>query len=228
MSCDTCTCSANTLLIQFLHVIAYTGGGGASAAISLDHFFHSLKQYYLGLRQDGTAKPTPTGCAITPQELEGLQSMLRLIRTVAILVSGKNFTVHPLTVSPPHFLLVEYSTPHTHIIFTHPTPSLPPLLPPLPHSLPSHILTYSLTPSHPPSFTPSQDEAARVVMYENQTWLPVASLFGLIGCSIPRSLKADILTTLAAFARSPEIAGSMWHTLESAQVPDSIQCHTRA
>ena len=55
-------------------------------------------------------------------------------------------------------------------------------------------------------------------MYENQTWLPVASLFGLIGCSIPRSLKADILTTLAAFAKSPEIAGSMWHTLENAQV----------
>ena len=57
-----------------------------------------------------------------------------------------------------------------------------------------------------------------MVMYENQTWLPVASLFGLIGCSIPRSLKAEILSTLAAFARSPEIAGSMWHTLEMAQV----------
>ena len=210
-------------------MIAYTGGGGASAAISLDHFFHSLKQYYLGLRQDGTAKPTPTGCAITPQELEGLQSMLRLIRTVAILVSGKNFTVHPLTVSPPHFLLVEYSTPHTHIIFTHPTLSHPHFLPSSPHSLIPYPLTFSLLPhSFTSSFTPSQDEAARVVMYENQTWLPVASLFGLIGCSIPRSLKADILTTLAAFARSPEIAGSMWHTLESAQVPDSIQCHTHA
>ena len=119
-----------------------------------------------------------------------------------------------------------------------PPPSLPHTLTPSlltlshPHTLTPSLLTlshpHSLTASHPPSFTPSQDEAARVVMYENQTWLPVASLFGLIGCSVPRSLKADILTTLAAFARSPEIAGSMWHTLESAQVPDPIQCHTRA
>lgn len=55
-------------------------------------------------------------------------------------------------------------------------------------------------------------------MYENQSWLPVASLFGLIGCPIPRDLKAKILSTLATFALSPEIAGSMWHTLEMAQV----------
>ncbi len=70
---------------------------------------------------------------------------------------------------------------------------------------------------------PSQDESARVVMYENQTWLPVASLFGLIGCSVPRSLKANILQTLAAFARSPEIAASMWHTLELAQVLETAR-----
>lgn len=55
-------------------------------------------------------------------------------------------------------------------------------------------------------------------MYENQTWLPVASLFGLLGCAIPRILKADILLTLAAFAISPEIAGSMWLTVEISQV----------
>ena len=63
-----------------------------------------------------------------------------------------------------------------------------------------------------------QDENARVVMYENQSWLPVASLFGLIGCPIPRPLKSEIFITLSAFARSPEIAASMWHTLESSQV----------
>ena len=38
-----------------------------------------------------------------------------------------------------------------------------------------------------------QDETARVVMYENQSWLPVASLFGLVGCPVPRDLKAEIL-----------------------------------
>ena len=47
-------------------------------------------------------------------------------------------------------------------------------------------------------------------MYENQSWLPVASLFGLIGCPIPHDLKAKILLTLPAFALSPEIASNMW------------------
>lgn len=59
-------------------------------------------------------------------------------------------------------------------------------------------------------------------MYENQSWLPVASLFGLIGCPIPRDLKAKVLQTLATFALSPEIAGSMWHTLEAAQILNTI------
>ena len=55
-------------------------------------------------------------------------------------------------------------------------------------------------------------------MYENQSWLPVASLFGLVGCPVPRDLKAEILLTLAAFALSPEIASNMWITLEVSQV----------
>ena len=55
-------------------------------------------------------------------------------------------------------------------------------------------------------------------MYENQTWLPVASMFGLIGCAIPRVLKSEIFLTLAEFARSPEIAATMWQTLENSQV----------
>lgn len=55
-------------------------------------------------------------------------------------------------------------------------------------------------------------------MYENQSWLPVASLFGLVGCPIPRDLKAEILLTLTAFAQSSEIASNMWITLEISQV----------
>ena len=51
---------------------ALTGGGGASATISLDHFIQSLWQYYLGLCQEGAGRQTPTGCAISPQEVEGL------------------------------------------------------------------------------------------------------------------------------------------------------------
>ena len=58
-------------------------------------------------------------------------------------------------------------------------------------------------------------------MYENQKWVPVASLFGLLGCAIPRSLKTEILRTLTVFARSPEVAAPMWHTLETAQLLDT-------
>ncbi|XP_064397234.1 nuclear pore complex protein Nup205-like isoform X2 [Halichondria panicea] len=123
------------------------GGGGASAAISLEHFFLSLKQYYLELKKEGGSRATPTGSPITPLELDGLRGVLSLIRIIA-----------------------------------------------------------------------KYDENARIVMYENQSWLPVASLFGLVGCPVPRELKADVLETLAVFARTPEIAASMWHTLEVAQI----------
>ena len=73
-------------------VIFLTGGGGASAAISLDHFFQSLRQYYLGLRQEGAGpRQTPGGCPITPQEVEGLEAVLTLVTTIAGMVSGLYF-----------------------------------------------------------------------------------------------------------------------------------------
>ena len=55
-------------------------------------------------------------------------------------------------------------------------------------------------------------------MYESQQWLSLASLFRLVGCPIPRELKAEVLLTLACFAKSPDIAATMTHTLESVQV----------
>lgn len=57
-----------------------------------------------------------------------------------------------------------------------------------------------------------------MVIYDNQTWLPVASLFGLIGCPISRQLKTQIFLTLAAFAKTPDIAATMWNILEVSQV----------
>ena len=67
---------------------ASTGGGGASAAISLEHFFLSLKQYYLELKKEGGSRATPTGSPITPLELDGLRGVLSLIRIIAKYVSG--------------------------------------------------------------------------------------------------------------------------------------------
>ena len=70
--------------------------------------------------------------------------------------------------------------------------------------------------SHPaPS---SQDEAARTSLFENQSLSPVPILFGLVSSSVPRQLKAEAFLTLASFARSPEIAASLWVGLEQAQV----------
>ena len=63
-----------------------------------------------------------------------------------------------------------------------------------------------------------QDEVARIAICENPAWVPLTSMFGLLGCSIPTSLKGCILETLAAFAKSPEITASMWQSLETSQV----------
>ncbi|KAJ1678539.1 hypothetical protein EV182_003850, partial [Spiromyces aspiralis] len=72
---------------------------------------------------------------------------------------------------------------------------------------------------------------ARISLYENQSYNAIASLFALLGCSVPVTLKAAIFNTLAAFctlapyeehsdnARSAtiEIARNIWEKLESAQ-----------
>ena len=68
-----------------------------------------------------------------------------------------------------------------------------------------------------------QDESARVALCDNQNWLPVVVLLGLVSCSVPPLLKAELLLTLAAFAKSPEITASLWQSIEVSQV---IHCCT--
>lgn len=68
------------------------------------------------------------------------------------------------------------------------------------------------------SFGVLQDEAARVALCDNQHWLPVVVLLGLVSCSVPPVLKAELLLTLAAFAKSPEISASLWQSIEVSQV----------
>ena len=72
---------------------------------------------------------------------------------------------------------------------------------------------------------------ARIALYENQSYNVVASLFGLLGCSVPVTLKAAILNTISAFctlapyeqqtentrSATEEIARQIWHQLEQAQ-----------
>lgn len=63
-----------------------------------------------------------------------------------------------------------------------------------------------------------QSEACRIAMCENPQWSVVMLLFGMISCSVPHQMKAELILTLAALARTPEIAATLWQTLEASQV----------
>ena len=67
-----------------------------------------------------------------------------------------------------------------------------------------------------------QDENARIAMCENQQWLPLVVLLGLISCSIPPQLKAESMNTLAAFSKTPEIAANLWQNIEVSQVGNQV------
>ena len=55
-------------------------------------------------------------------------------------------------------------------------------------------------------------------MCENQQWLPLVLLLGLVSCSVPPHLKAELLLTLSALAQTPEVAASLWQSIEVSQV----------
>jgi nuclear pore complex protein Nup205 len=66
-------------------------------------------------------------------------------------------------------------------------------------------------------------EAARVAMAENSSWQPILLLLGLLGCGVPTHLKAELLRTLAALAKSPEVAHIVWQNVEAAQLVATVQ-----
>ncbi|XP_078424660.1 nuclear pore complex protein Nup205 [Cetorhinus maximus] len=66
-------------------------------------------------------------------------------------------------------------------------------------------------------------ENARLALCEHPQWTPVVVMLGLIQCSIPPVLKAEILKTLAAFGKSPEIAASLWQSLEYTQMLQTVR-----
>ncbi|XP_014664623.1 PREDICTED: LOW QUALITY PROTEIN: nuclear pore complex protein Nup205-like [Priapulus caudatus] len=133
--------------------------GGQYSTISWDHFFHSITQYYSNLRQETPASSyqhlywqKPHSRGITPQELEGLHSVLKLIRKVS-----------------------------------------------------------------------EEDEVARLSLCENQQYLPIVLLLGMVTCSVPASLKGEFLDVLAAFARSPEVAINLWQSLEVSSILQTVK-----
>ena len=63
-----------------------------------------------------------------------------------------------------------------------------------------------------------QDETARICMYENNHWSPIVVMMGLISCSVPPYLKAELFSTISALVKTPEIATAFWQIFENSQV----------
>ena len=61
----------------------------------------------------------------------------------------------------------------------------------------------------------------RVALCDNQHWLVVVTLFGLLGCNVAITLKKELLLTLAAVSHTPMIAATVWQMLEASQVGPS-------
>ncbi|CAH1259504.1 unnamed protein product [Diabrotica balteata] len=62
------------------------------------------------------------------------------------------------------------------------------------------------------------DEFSRLALCEHPGWSPLTVLLGLVTCSVPIPLKADLLLTLAALAKSSENATQTWENLEASQI----------
>lgn len=66
-------------------------------------------------------------------------------------------------------------------------------------------------------------ENARLALCEHPQWTPVVVMLGLLQCSVPPVLKAEILHCMAAFGKSPEIAASLWQSLEYTQILQTVR-----
>ncbi|KAI4886720.1 hypothetical protein NFI96_014775 [Prochilodus magdalenae] len=66
-------------------------------------------------------------------------------------------------------------------------------------------------------------ENARLALCEHPQWTPVIVMLGLLQCSVQPILKAQLLHALAAFGKSPEIAASLWQSLEYTQILQTVK-----
>ncbi|XP_034032952.1 nuclear pore complex protein Nup205 isoform X2 [Thalassophryne amazonica] len=66
-------------------------------------------------------------------------------------------------------------------------------------------------------------ENARLALCEHPQWTPVVVMLGLLQCSVPLVLKAELMHCLAAFGKSPEIAASLWQSLEYTQILQTVR-----
>ncbi|XP_058056565.1 nuclear pore complex protein Nup205 [Anopheles bellator] len=66
------------------------------------------------------------------------------------------------------------------------------------------------------------DEISCLTLCENSQWLLLDVLVGLISCSVPIQLKAEIVRTLSALAGTYEIAIQLWKNLEDSQIISTV------
>uniref|UniRef100_A0A2P2I4J7 Nuclear pore complex protein Nup205-like n=1 Tax=Hirondellea gigas TaxID=1518452 RepID=A0A2P2I4J7_9CRUS len=124
--------------------------------LSWDHFLGALSKYYHNLRieqpvVDSIYRSSRSGRAITPQELDGLVSVLELLAVVV-----------------------------------------------------------------------SHDEAARVDLSSRPAFSPIELCTGLLTCSVPISLKTQLIHVLAAFSKSPSVAVTVWQCMEAAGIVPAV------
>ncbi|SPP78524.1 blast:Nuclear pore complex protein Nup205 [Drosophila guanche] len=62
------------------------------------------------------------------------------------------------------------------------------------------------------------DRVSRVMMCDHASWQAPQLLLGLVACATPLVLKAEIMFTLAALAKSKETARAIWFQLEDSQI----------
>ncbi|XP_034670932.1 nuclear pore complex protein Nup205 isoform X4 [Drosophila subobscura] len=62
------------------------------------------------------------------------------------------------------------------------------------------------------------DRVSRVMMCDQASWQAPQVLLGLVACATPLVLKAEIMFTLAALAKSKETARAIWFQLEDSQI----------
>ena len=65
-------------------------------------------------------------------------------------------------------------------------------------------------------------EAARITIAEHATWQPTFVFVGLLSCSVPTALKAELLHCLSALGKSSDIAFNIWQNIEAAQLINTI------
>ena len=58
-------------------------------------------------------------------------------------------------------------------------------------------------------------EAARITIAEHATWQPTFVFVGLLSCSVPTALKAELLHCLSALGKSSDIAFNIWQNIEA-------------